>query len=83
MLRPHTLTRVREERAEAPCRDTHHREGAWTRGEMAAGSTCWNVALEDTLPHRPAPDSPFSLCWKEGENSLAVILAIRASSWAF
>lgn len=29
------------------------------------------------------PDSPFSLCWKEGENSLAVILAIRASSWAF
>lgn len=29
------------------------------------------------------PGSPFSLCWKEGENSLAVILAIRASSWAF
>jgi hypothetical protein len=43
-------------------------------------------------PSRPRPrseplsaqqDSPFSLCWKEGENSLAVILAIRASSWAF
>lgn len=28
-------------------------------------------------------DLPFSRCWKEGENSLAVILAIRASSWAF
>lgn len=28
-------------------------------------------------------DSPFSRCWKEGENSLAVIRAMRASSWAF
>lgn len=34
---------------------------------------------------RPRGDahSPFSRCWKEGENSLAVILAMRASSWAF
>lgn len=37
-------------------------------------------------PHLcPSEDahSPFSRCWKEGENSLAVILATRASSWAF
>lgn len=52
---------------------------------MALGRSYWNVALEGTLLPTPTSrrDSPFSLCWKEGENSLAVILAIRASSWAF
>ena len=50
----------------------------------AAGRTVGGYLAPPRLPfpqrHR---DSPFSLCWKEGENSLAVILAMRASSWAF
>lgn len=52
---------------------------------MAVDRTCRSEAGEDTQLRHPTsrPGSPFSLCWKEGENSLAVILAIRASSWAF
>lgn len=79
----HTLARVREECAKALA-GTHiivmerEREG---RRQRAAPAGMW--AWRTPCPTRPAPDSPFSLCWKEGENSLAVILAIRASSWAF
>lgn len=76
-------TCVREECAKAPHRDAHHRErrereGRWQRA-APAGMWAWRTPC----PFRPVPGSPFSLCWKEGENSLAVILAIRASSWAF
>lgn len=41
------------------------------------------LAQDGIRGHHSRQNSPFSLCWKEGENSLAVILAIRASSWAF
>lgn len=77
------LTRVREECAKAPA-GTHiivkecEHEGRRQRA-APAGTWPWRTPC----PTRLAPDSPFSLCWKEGENSLAVILAIRASSWAF
>lgn len=47
---------------------------------MSEGGVCRGPARR-----RPCWEahSPFSRCWKEGENSLAVILAMRASSWAF
>ena len=44
----------------------------------ALGHSPWEASRD---PDRA--DSPFSRCWKEGENSLAVIRAMRASSWAF
>lgn len=44
----------------------------------APGHSPWQVSGDPGCV-----DSPFSRCWKEGENSLAVIRAIRASSWAF
>lgn len=54
---------------------------------MAAVGQNRRMCLGHPPPRLPCPqrhrDSPFSLCWKEGENSLAVILAMRASSWAF
>lgn len=69
-------------------RPTH----TWTPAIMKANTKqdgCRQNPLECGRGKYPAApphitlDSPFSLCWKEGENSLAVILAIRASSWAF
>lgn len=50
------------------------------QAQVASGATAQGPAPQS---HQLRQNSPFSLCWKEGENSLAVILAIRASSWAF
>lgn len=89
-MTPRTLRRacLREACAQAPHtnnapsqRRSKHEE-RWQHGDGASGA---ERDFGGQPAGRPAwrPDSPFSLCWKEGENSLAVILAIRASSWAF
>lgn len=53
-----------------------------TSAEGRSGTQTWTVPQPPTDAPRGC-HSPFSRCWKEGENSLAVILAMRASSWAF
>lgn len=53
------------------------------RWQWAEPTGMWPLRAPRCPMPTSRPDSPFSLCWKEGENSLAVILAIRASSWAF